>query len=962
MQREVGSVPALATRPGGGTVARLYEREEALDALDAAVRAALRGAGRAIFFVSEAGQGKTSLLSVARQRYGDAMTSRTARGNAMESDLPFAFAEQALDLLANPGGASGVSLDADGEGEPGGEGESGVDALGRRTELFAVARRRLRGLADEGPVLLVLDDIHWADLDSLRLLLYLVRRSAQLPVAVVGTLRPWPPEAMTAISLLAAEGLAEVVRLHPLSEPASADLLESLTTGALEAEQVERAWRLTAGNPLLLIEAARVLRADGRLPDTGRSEPITGASTLLLSHVAGLPPDAVNVAQAAAALGQGFSLGVLEAVSGLPPEAFAQAFDVTVLAGLLRSDGPGRGVFLHELLAASIYEDTPPARRRLLHLRAFEHWVSLGDEESAVPHVLAGGLGDDPRSGPLLARAGSRALRDGAVETGLAHLRRAVEFSGPAAPDDLLESLADALFLAGHFDESLLVYRRLLAQPLDDARRASVSTKEARALVYGGRIEDAMAAFERLIAEAVRDEDVVRLIPLLVERGHAIWETAGPVAARASLAVADELSVPAPLAEPLSGMRGAFAFHTGDLSGVPELKRQAVEARRMSLAGQIPDPGPSTNVFMQYVAVCGAMERFDEGETYVQAGLDQYKGVGALLPAVPLRIQRIGILVVRGALASAMAELDDVAEELDVGSLLLPYFLQLRARALCFLGDFDGAARARQEALRLGGGHTWYVAVALGMAEGHALVFGGEAEAASDVFARIETLALDHGLGNPGILMWPAGAIEAGLDAGRPDQVARVVGVLEAQTRDFDISWPRMLALGGRAGLAAHEGDEPAAARLYEEALALPCAVPLDRVAIATRYGRWLRQHHRAVQARPVLAEALETAEALGARPYAEAAHAELVTVGGRRRRKAGAGPEGAEPAAGVLTVQQARVAELAVTGATTKEIAQSLHLSPRTVESHLGAVFVRLGVRSKSELRRRRTEFDRLL
>ena len=111
-----------------------------------------------------------------------------------------------------------------------------------------------------------------------------------------------------------------------------------------------------------------------------------------------------------------------------------------------------------------------------------------------------------------------------------------------------------------------------------------------------------------------------------------------------------------------------------------------------------------------------------------------------------------------------------------------------------------------------------------------------------------------------------------------------------------------------------------------------------------------------------MLAEALETAEALGARPYAEAAHAELVTAGGRRRRKAGAGPEGAEPAAGVLTVQQARVAELAVTGATTKEIAQSLHLSPRTVESHLGAVFVRLGVRSKSELRRRRTEFDRLL
>ena len=384
----------------------------------------------------------------------------------------------------------------------------------------------------------------------------------------------------------------------------------------------------------------------------------------------------------------------------------------------------------------------------------------------------------------------------------------------------------------------------------------------------------------------------------------------------------------------------------------------------MSLAGQGPNPEISTNAFIHQVAVCGAMERFDEAEIYLQMGLKEFARVGALLPSVPLRMQRISILQVRGELAAAMAALDDLDEELDVGSLLRPYFLQLRARTLCLLGDLEGASAARVKALGLAGSRTWFVRIALGMAEGYELLFAGEAAAAADVFGRVETVARDHDFTNPTILMWPAGAIEAALGAGRLEDATRVVALLEEQTRGFGIHWPRMLALGGRAGLAAATGDEEETTRLYEEALALPCVVPLDRVPIAVRYGRWLRQHHQALRARPVLASALETAEALGARPLTDAAHTELAAAGGRRRRRAGGRGGEAEPSAGagVLTTQQARVAALAVTGATTKEIAQELYLSPRTVESHLAQVFVRLGVRSKSELRRRRGEFAAVL
>lgn len=956
------SAPALATRPGGPDVTRLYERDDALAALDAAATAAGRSEGRAIFFLGEAGHGKTSLLSVAAARYGRAMALRTARGNAMESDLPFAFLEQALEFMSDPSRPSGGGGGADEAGGP------GRGALDRRTELFALARRALRHMADDGPALLLVDDLHWADPDSLQLLGYLVRRSAQLPVVLLGALRPWPPGAREAVDLLVADGFAEVVRLRPLSEPASAALIESLTARVLEGEQADRAWRLTAGNPLLLVEAARVLRQHGRLPAPGRSEPIGRASTLLLSHVAGLPSDSVAVVQAAAVLGQTFQFGALEAVSALGPEAFARAFDIAVVAGLLAAEDMGRGAFHHELLAASIYEDTPPARRRLLHARAFDHCLAVGDEEAAVPHVLAGGLGDDPRSGPLLARAGARALRGGAVETGLARLRRAVELGGQGVATELLVSMGDALFLAGHLDESIDVYRRLLgrgdasggagvAGPIG-VERELVEAKLADALLYRGHMEEAMALFHGLIDAAAAASDPGRLASLLMQRAHAVWETSGPAAAVASLAIAEGMSIPEPLGELVANNRAAYRHHMGDLSGLPEIERQAIAAYRSSLAGQAPNPEMSGNALVHQVAVCGSMERFDEAEMYIQVGLEQFRRTGALLPTVPLRMQRINILLVRGELAACMSELDDLDEEFDVGSLLSPYFSQSRARVLCFLGDFEGAAAARKQALGLAGGDTWFVRIGLGMAEGYGLLFGGQTHAAAEVFEQVEEVARDAHFSNPTILMWPAGAIEAGLDAGRLEQVERVVSDLENQTRDFALNWVRMLALGGRAGLAAAGDDDAAAARLYEEALGLPCVVPLDRVALAVRYGRWLRQHRQPALARPLLARAVETAERLGALPYAELAHAELAAAGGRRRRAGASDGDGDGGNASVLTTQQARVAALAVTGATTKEIAQSLYLSPRTVESHLGQVFIRLGVRSKAELRRRRTEF----
>ena len=119
-----GSEPASATRaPGGSDASRLYERDEAMATLEAAIADARRGEGRAVFFVGEAGQGKTTLLGLASKHDGDVMALRTARGNAMESDLPFAFMEQALDLFTTP-----PSDETSGDAEDGAPQEVGAEA------------------------------------------------------------------------------------------------------------------------------------------------------------------------------------------------------------------------------------------------------------------------------------------------------------------------------------------------------------------------------------------------------------------------------------------------------------------------------------------------------------------------------------------------------------------------------------------------------------------------------------------------------------------------------------------------------------------------------------------------------------------------------------------------------------------------------------------------------------------
>src|SRR6266513_3041959 len=156
--------------------AAIWERDGTLGAIERLLSAAQEGRGRSLFIVGEAGLGKTTMIDRAQHGVAGSFRIGIGRGDAAESSLPFGIIDQALRGL--------------------GFRSPGQTRAGRRPTMQARAARLYAALqfleALPSPTLLLLDDLHWADDDSLALLAFLCRRISNLPIALIGTLRPWP--------------------------------------------------------------------------------------------------------------------------------------------------------------------------------------------------------------------------------------------------------------------------------------------------------------------------------------------------------------------------------------------------------------------------------------------------------------------------------------------------------------------------------------------------------------------------------------------------------------------------------------------------------------------------------------------------------------------------------------------------------------------------------------------------
>lgn len=904
----------------------LREREAQLEQIGRVLEGARRGEGGAVFVVGEAGTGKSALVGTVAAR-ADGSRVVSAKGHATEADLPFAFAEQLLGPLQ--------------------AGAAHADPISHRALVYEVARTQVASWAAAGNVLIALDDLHWADPDSLALIGFLGRRLATLPVALIAALRPWPLTAARLCDSLSHEGLCAVVHVGPLSQSSSAEMLEELLGGPPALDVVDKAVALSNGNPYLLVAAADAMLADGDLPEGGAGALPALKTALLLSYLAGLSPAATHCAQVAAVLGGGVRLRDAEAVAQIGVEVFAEAVDTLVAAGLLVLDGTGRLRYIHDLLAGAIGDDIPAARRRLLHRRAFEHFADTGRVELATFHALLADVTGDERAVEVAAHAATRALGAGGVESALDHLAAAVRLSGDRPSEDVLLRQADLLVTVGRSSEALSIYTQLLRRE-GTAKRVEMLAGAARAQVFTGSLDDAVRAYDDILGDSpgLQLQDV----PLVMERAHVIWQRDGPGAAAAALD--RDLLVLGPLLKQLrdnwgetpAAVRDHFALQAGEPGAGSVLERfgESIRRRRLAGAGERAVDLPSLDLLPLLASAWAMAEQWEDALALVAEGMGWYREVGAIRATGALRNVAMGVHLCRGMPAAALAEAEQLSDETDLDALHAPVVDVLRAQALAWLGRIEEALEACNRAEAIAKVRPWFVELGLLLARGEAFLATGAPTEALAQFRDAQRLVAHLGIGHPQLVRWCAGAIDAALQVGSIDDADGFVSWLTDHSAPGFGTWTQMVASAGAAGCAAARGDDAEAERLYRAALALPREDDLDRARIALRYGSWLRRKRRAVESRPVLADALRVAEERGAVPLAARAAAELAAAGGRRRRAREASS---------LTPQEARVADLASCGSTTKEIAQALYLSPRTVETHLAHIYGKLGVTSRAEL-----------
>jgi AAA ATPase domain len=386
------------------TVGALLQRQRELATLRQGFARACAGEGTLILIEGPAGVGKTELAREARAAAEYAgLVPLEARGSELEQPFAFGVVRQLLEPLID--GASGQT-------------DLFAGAAGPAARLFERDERQgadtgfeaLHGLywlvvnlADQAPVIVLVDDCQWVDRDSLRFLTYLAQRIEGLPIAMVLAGRP-PDEAESLWAQLASRPAAVALYPRPLS-PSAAMALARERLGADAAEEFCRVCHAaTGGNPLFLRELLGAFDAAGVVPSAAAASEVhavgpAAVSRFVLHRLATLGPAASELARAVAVLGDDRELQLAARVSGLSEESARAAADDLVRADIFAR--AARLGFVHPIVRAALYEDLAPGERQARHAAAAE---ALGREGARGIASRAGARGDPRRARPLRSR------------------------------------------------------------------------------------------------------------------------------------------------------------------------------------------------------------------------------------------------------------------------------------------------------------------------------------------------------------------------------------------------------------------------------------------------------------------------------------------------------------------------------------------------------------------------------
>jgi len=908
--------------------AQLLEREAVIAAVRRGLARARDGHGGTLLIEGEAGLGKTSVLDAAMDEAR--IDVAFGRGEAMEGFLAFGMAARTF-----------ASLDATGLV---GTGDEGGPAL----EPGAPYQRTLRWLEDRGPtpLLVALDDLQWADADSLSLFAFLARRLDRMPVLMVAALRPWPPEARETAQALVAGGHAAVHRVERLSPAAVRELLAQRTGADVNDETAHSAWAVCNGNPLLLEQVAIGLARGESLPQVAGSGTAALGGPLLLSRFAGMDEAALRCVQAGAVLGTTFRPELAAEVADVDAAEIDVSLEALFGGGLVVDVGGGEVRFVHPYFAGALYDDLAPVVRRRLHTRCFEVLASRGLDAEAAGHALRAELVGDGRAIRVLERAGRSAMAAGAVAAAERHLEAAVRFHGDRAPPALARAHAEAVAATGRMEEAADRCRTLLAEPdLDWPDRVEALRLMGRALYLTGAPDHGENALDEAVQVAIAHDDPARAVQPLLDKSLSAWLDGGPARALPIARRARDLARDAgpELRERANATWGHLALESGDTDG---LAATDPVGRRLEGPGQRLDPAelawPWAAVY-QYAMNANYAGRYVDSESAFCRARDVVERAGAPNALATVQIHIANVKVRRGDVEGALREAERAQELAELTPGVLAYAQLIRAEVLAWGGRLEESQEQCRAVEELAASQ-WFARLWLAHVTGMCRLWQGD-PSASDAFRVAEEVTREVGIREPCHVQWQGHAVGAHLAAGRLDDARRVVTWLEDCGAGLSCLWPQIALAVSRAHIAEHDGDDAAAERQFGVALDLhrQTQLPLHHVEALLAYGGFLRRRGRPAQARPHLSEAVRIAESCGAVRLARAASEDLALAGGKRRR----GPEARDR----LTSAEERVARLAAAGASNADIARRLQLSVHTIESHLKHVYAKLGLRSRREL-----------
>jgi DNA-binding CsgD family transcriptional regulator len=946
----VPAPPGGDPEPDPETGAGLLERERELAALDAVLAEARRERGRLVAIEAPAGLGKTRLLHAARRRAADAgMAVCSARATELERDFPYALVRQLLAarLLALADaegerlfdGAVAAARDALGLGRPEATARAHYDAFAVLHGLYWLTA----ALAERGPLLLAADDLQWADPASLDFLAFLLPRLEELPVALVVAGRPGEGDAER-LARLATDDAA--VRLTPaaLGDGAVTTLLAALLGCTPEPAFAAACRRAAGGNPFLLGELARTVVAERIAPTDAEAERVAGLAPDRVAQVvrlrlAGLPPETAAVARSLAVLGDDAEPRLVADHAGLPPETVATAADQLREVGLAT---PGRQLrFTHPLLRTALDAELQRGERAEAHARAADLVrADGGSPERIAAHLLeSDGRGDREAVTTLLAAA-ERAMATGAPRAALAYLGRALREPPPAGMrTDVLGALTTASIRASDHAAWSAIEAEVLAE-LDrsPALRVRWAARVASWLTLSGRAEQAIELLASAIEVADAEADVDRAFRL-----------------EGQLATVAQLS-PTPVHRPLQRYEGritpgssAERFHAASNARRALAEGSAEEATahaRAALAddGRIFSEQGDLLAAAEVVMVLVFAERLDEARQAVAQAWRHARARNAVPELVGAALVSSGVSCFSGNLADSEADVRQALALATDGGLLAaqPALTMLLALTATLRGDGESAERQLAAAGMTGPVPDLPMFNSVLLVRGMLRLDQGRArEAADDV---LELTRRKHRWLTGSMAMVPVGAVgvRALVAVGERERALELAAAeLEAGRR-----WgtPGSVATGLSALGFATGGAEGLA--LMEEAAALveQSTMTRQRALVPLTLGTALRRAGRRADAREPLRRALEVARRHGAAGIARAARDELLACGEKVRRHAPLGVES-------LTPSERRIAELAADGLTNRQIAQTLYLTVKTIESHLGAAFDKLGIRSRRQL-----------